>query len=121
MILCEIKNHFIAVKTNNDLIGEKPGSKQVRFQRKVSQEKKNDHPLAQEGKNIYVPPFPKDLKSIIGGKAFYRLKGWRMKCNCGDNSANFNKKLLDGIRLHKISRFDHPLPDMFYIFSTIHI
>ena len=96
MILCKIKHHFIAVKTNNDLIGEKVGAKQVRFQQKVKHDSVDEHPSSAQRNEIYVPPFPKDLADLLGGKAYYRLKKWRTLCNRQDTNADLVKKIKKG-------------------------
>ena len=92
-ILRRVRNHFIAVKTNQDLIGATPNSKQVCFAKRVGREieEERDH----NEKHVSMPPLPKDLKSVVSSKVYFRLKRW-WDCCSKKNKNSKEKDLLFG-------------------------
>lgn len=73
-ILQSVCTHFIAVKTNEELIGSTPNSKQVHFSRKVSRENQEEN--KNNKKNFNIPPLPKDLKDVVSNKVFFCIMHW---------------------------------------------
>merc|ERR1712197_173884 len=74
-ILRQVRNHFIAVKTNQDLIGALPNSKQVRFANRVGREKGEER-MNNKKTSSSLPPLPADLKNVVSNKVYYRLLRW---------------------------------------------
>ena len=90
-----MQKHFIALRTNDNLTGDKAGSKQISFARSVKRGRKDEGSILKtpDGSNMFVPPFPKDLERVVSDSVFERLNRWRKFCN-KSKKTNWELKLL---------------------------
>lgn len=64
-ILNSVKEHFIAVRTNEDL-RSKPNSKNVKFACNVRRDESDKgDPILKDKKKDHIPAFPEELKLIV--------------------------------------------------------
>lgn len=82
VIAC-VRNHFVALRTNDSLTGGKAGSKQLTFARNVKRGRKDEGSIlrSQDCSDIKIPPFPKDLEKVVSDSVLERLLRWRKFCN----------------------------------------
>ena len=107
-ILQSVKQHFIAVKTNEDLIGITPNSKKVTFARNVNLDRKNEGKGLLDKKRIWIPPFPVDFKDVISNKVMNKMKYWRDRAN--RNKQNDKEyKLFTTPSFHLFNEDERPL------------
>ena len=93
-ILSEVKSHFIAVKTNDDLVGSKSNAKQVKFGRRVNAEKEEER--ENNTSKWRIPKFPSDLKDVVFNSVFHHLNQWRLRAMKKVLSDADSKKFNDG-------------------------
>ena len=75
-IIKDIRQHFTAIRTDENITGTSASSKKVRFAGKVRKNKSGEaDPILKEktGQHFHVPPFPKDLAEVVSDKVFERL------------------------------------------------
>ena len=54
-------------------------------------------PLVYIVKKTYnIPPFPTDLKDIVGSRVFFRLTRWHKNCNRHNVTPTMKKTIADG-------------------------
>lgn len=94
-VIASVRNHFIALRTNDNLTGDKPGSKNISFARDVKRGRKGEGSILKtsDGSNMMVPPFPKDLDKVVSDSVMERLNRWRKLCN-KKNKSDWELKLL---------------------------
>ena len=71
--MSQVRNHFLAIKTNQDLIGAKPNQKSTRFALRVEKEKENEKENNLKKNKNLIPSLPKDLKQVVYNSVFKRL------------------------------------------------